>query len=274
MQQGKLTLTVTLPEEISLTRATQLSLKFEPLTPGLPEQTAAGSVMDYLTLGNARFIVTDVAEDFSRISLALIAGNLQASIERQLELGTSMPPFSQVDLVQRASITREKLLARAEGSAPIVFVFGELAPATGRPPYAPSGGPGMSSVLPLPVVDVVEQLELELNPKPVIVFVTRQIGLEFLYGELRNKTPSYLVLSDFADPMRTMFRAPQPHHGGWYGPSYGSPELSLRQTFNMPEGKLSIAAFDSAGKVVYVDTDAAGNFLGSIAEARRAMRQL
>ena len=112
MKHGKLTLTVTIPEEIMLTRDTQVSLRFEPLTPGLPEQTATGSVMDYLTLGTARFIVTEVAHDISRISLALIAGNLQASIERQLE------------------------------------------------------------------------------------------------------TPSYLVLSDFADPMRTVFRAPQPLHGG------------------------------------------------------------
>jgi hypothetical protein len=131
----------------------------------------------------------------------------------------------------------------------------------------------MSFDLPLPVGDVVEQLELEMDPKPVIVFVTRQIGLEFLYGDLRNKTPSYVVLSDFADPMRTAFRAPQPYHGGWYGPPYGSREPSLRQAFNLPEGKLSIAAFDSSGKVVYVDADATDDFLASVAEARHAMQK-
>jgi hypothetical protein len=106
-----------------------------------------------------------------------------------------------------------------------------------------------------------------------VVFVTRQIGLDYLYGELRNKTPEYLVLTDYADPLRTTFRPPQPNPGGWYGPSYpGAREPSLRQLFNLPERTLSIAAFDGAGKVVYVKADAAAEFLPSISEARGALK--
>jgi hypothetical protein len=132
----------------------------------------------------------------------------------------------------------------------------------------------MGSVLPLPAVEVAQQLGLEMQPKPLVVFVTRQIGLDFLYGELRNKTPDYFILSDFADPLRTTFRPPQPNPGGWYSPPYsGAREPSLRQMFNLPERTLSIAAFDAAGKVVYVKADATAEFLPSLAEARRAMKK-
>ena len=273
-QQGKLTLTASVPEEMTVTRDTQVSLRFEPVTPGLPERTASGKVTDFLTLGSARFVVTALEPDFSKATLAVVAGSLEETLKQQLQLGAQMPPFSQVDLITRKTLTREALLATAKRSAPIVFVFGDLAPSGGRNPYGPPTSPGMGAALPLPTVELAEQLGLEMEPKPLVVFVTRQIGLDFLYGELRNKTPEYLILTDFADPLRTAFRTPQQSPGGWYGPPFsGSREPSLRQLFNLPERTLSIAAFDAAGKVVYVKADASAEFLPAIAEARGAMKK-
>ena len=43
-QEGKLTLTVTVPEAMTVTPETQVSLRFEPMAPGLPERTASGKV--------------------------------------------------------------------------------------------------------------------------------------------------------------------------------------------------------------------------------------
>jgi hypothetical protein len=271
-EHGKLTVTMTVPEELTVTRDTQVLLRFEPLTAGLPERTAAGKVNDFLTLGSARFVVAEVEPDFSKVSLALVSGNLEETMKQQLQLGAELPAFAQVDLVTRKTVTRESLLSSGEGTSPIVFVFGDFAPVGGRTPYGPPPGPG-SSFLPLPPSDIAEQLGLEMDPKPVVVFVTRQIGLDFLYGELRNKTPEYVILTDFADPLRTTFRSPMGGPGGWYGPSYpGMRDPSLRQVFNLPDGRLSVAAFDAKGKVVYVRADANTEFLPALAEARKAMQ--
>jgi len=274
-QVGKLTLTVAVPEQMTVTPDTQVSLRFEPLTAGLPEHSASGKVTDILTLGSARFIVTAIEPDFSKATLAVVAGSLEETLKQQLQVGTQMPPFSQVELITRKTVTREDLLAMSKRAAPIVFVFGDLAPSGGRSPYGPGPGPGMSPTLPLPVADVAEQLALELEPKPLVVFVTRQIGLDFLYAELRNKTPGYLVLTDFADPLRTTFRSPQMNPGGWYGPPYaGAREPALRQLFNLPERTLSMAAFTAAGKVAYVKADVGAEFLSSLADVRGALKKL
>ncbi len=273
VQEGKLTLSVAVPEEMAVTPDTQVTLRFAPLKPGLPERTASGKLTDYLTLGAARFVVTEVAPDFSAATLAVVAGSLEQTLKQQLQLGAQMPPFSQVELVTRKACTREELLERAKNAGGVVFVFGDLAPTGGRygQPYAPSFGGMASSVLPMPAAEVVEQLGLERKLKPVVVFVTRQISIEFLYQDLRNKTPDYLILTDYTDPLRTNFRVPQTP-GGYFGPSYpgGGQESSLRQLFNLPE-RLGIAAFDRTGKVVYVKADAGSEFLPSLAEARAAL---
>ncbi len=219
-------------------------------------------------------MVTAVEPDFSQATLAVVAGSLAETLKQQLQLGAEMPPFSQVDLAARKTVTRESLLALAEQSSPIIFVFGDLQSSASRNPYSPPSGMGMTPPLPLPAPDIAEQLRLELEPKPLILFVTRQIGLDFLYGELRNKTPEYFILTDFADPVRTSFVSPQPYPGMTYRPQYpGARDPSLRQLFNLPEGKVSIAAFTPAGKVVYVKADAASDFLQSLAEARDAVKK-
>ena len=179
------------------------------MSPGLPEHTASGKASDFLTLGSARFVVTAIEQDFSSATLAVVAGSLAETLKQQLQLGTQMPAFSQVDLITRKTVTREDLLATSRRSAPTVFIFGDLAASGFRPPYGPPMGPGAGPVLPLPVAEASEQLGLELEPKPVVAFVTRQVGLDFLYGELRSKNPGYFVLCDFADPLRTTFRLPQ-----------------------------------------------------------------
>jgi hypothetical protein len=272
--EGKLTLTITVPEELTVTQNTQASLRFEPLTPGLPERSANANIGDFLTLGAARFVVTAVEPDFSQATLAVVAGSLAETLKQQLQLGAEMPPFSQVDLAARKTVTRESLLALAEQSSPIIFVFGDLQSSASRNPYSPPTGMGMSPPLPLPAPDIAEQLRLELEPKPLILFVTRQIGLDFLYGELRNKIPEYFILTDFADPVRTSFVAPQPYPGMSYRPQYpGSREPSLRQLFNLPEGRLSVVAFTPSGKVVYVKADAASDFLQTLAEARDTVKK-
>jgi hypothetical protein len=50
-------------------------------------------------------------------------------------------------------------------------------------------------------------------------------------------------------------------------------EPALRQLFNLPERMVSIAAFDSTGKVVYVKADAGNDFLTSIAQLRGAVKK-
>ena len=271
--EGKLTLTVTVPDELTVTPETQVVLRFEPLPPGLPEHTASGKISDFLTLGAARFAVTGLTPDFASATLALMSGSLEQTMKQQLQLGSLLPAFAQVDLVTRKTVTQNDVLAKAKGSAGVVFVFGDLGPAGGRGSYpSPYRMPG-SSALPLPAADLVEQLAAQMQSKPVLVLVTRVIGLDFLYSDLRNKVPEYFVLADYADPLRTMFRQPQSGGPGWYGgpPFSGGQDPSLRQLFNLPGNSLAIVAFDSQGKVRYVKADAATSFLPSLAEARAAL---
>ncbi|HET7625919.1 MAG TPA: hypothetical protein VFM25_11715 [Verrucomicrobiae bacterium] len=272
--EGKLTLTATVPDELAVTPDVQLTLRFEPLDPSLPERTASGKITDLLTLGTARFAVTSLAPDFSSATLAVVSGSLKQTLQQQLKAGAEMPPFSQMNLLTRQTITREDLLTGAKNSAGIVFIFGDLQSETGQsfPGYPPSfRGPG--SVLPLPPSAVVEQVCVGLKSKVVVVLVTRQISLGFLYGDLRNQTPDYLILSDFIDPLQTAFQLPQSRSRGWSGPSFpiGRDQPSLRQLFNLPEQTLSIVAFNRMGKVLYVKADAGNTFLTSLAEARSAL---
>lgn len=273
--EGKLTLTVTVPDELTVTPETQVLLRFEPLQPGLPDHTAAGKISDFLTLGPARFAVASITPDFASATLALMSGSLEQTLRQQLQLGSQLPAFAQVDLVTRKTVTQNDVLAKAKGSAGVVFVFGDLEPASGRfgSPYTPPYRMPGSTALPLPTADVVEQLAAQMQSKPVLVFVTRVIGLDFLYSDLRNKLPEYFVLADYADPLRTMFRQPQTGGPGWYGgpPFSGGQEPSLRQLFNLPANALAIVAFDQQGKVRYVKADAAASFLPSLAEARAAL---
>jgi hypothetical protein len=271
--EGKLTLSVTVPDEMTVTSETQVTLRFEPMIPGLPDRTAAGKITDFLTLGAGRFVVSELAPDFSSANLALVAGSLEQTIKQQLQLGTQMPPFSQVELVSRKATTREEVLTRAKTAGGVVFIFGDL-PSPGPRyggGYMPSSVGGGNMNLPLPTTEVAEQFGLGLQRKPLVVFVTRQISIEFLYQDLRNKTPDYLILTDYADPLRTSFRVPQ-NVGGYYGPSYPmGQDPSLRQLFNLSD-RLAIVAFDSTGKVVYVKADAGSSFLSSVAEARTALK--
>jgi len=269
LPEGKVTVTVNVPDEMMVTPNTQITLQFEPLTPGLPDRTASGKITDYLSLESARFMVTDLASDFSVVAVAVTTDSLEETLKRQLQLGAQMPAFSQVDLVTRKTITREELLARAKNSAGIIFVFGDLQSSAGPSPgvYIPPMHGGMG--LPLPTAEVAEQAGLD-QAKPLLVLITRQIGMEYLYQELRNKTPDYLVLSDYTDPLRTAFRTSQ---SGWYGPGgpyQNSHSPSLRQLFNLPD-KLAVVAFDSSGKVVFVNADASGRFLPAFADARAAL---
>jgi hypothetical protein len=275
--EGKLTVAVTVPDELAVTSDTQVSLRFEPLKPGLPERTASGKVTDFLTLGSARFLVTALAQDFSSATLGIVAGSLEETLKQQLQLGSELPPFSQVELVSRKTVTREDLLARAKNGMAVLFIFADLGTGASRfgGPYGPPYGMPGNILLPLPPTEVAEQAGLELEPKPVVVLVTRQISIDFLYSDLRNKTPEYLILADFADPLRTVFRVPQNGPGSYYGgPPYGAVnEPSLRQLFHFPERTVALAAFDRMGKVVYVRADAGSEFLASLAEARAALKR-
>jgi hypothetical protein len=271
---GKLTLAVTVPEELTVTPDTQVFLRFEPVAPGLPERTASGKITDFLTLGSARFAVTALAPDFSSASVAIVAGSLEQTLKQELRLGTQMPSFAQVDLVSRRTLAREDVLARARKGTGVVFVFGDLPSSGGRfgNPYEPPYRPGGSITLPLRPEETAEQLGTQLEPKPLLVVVARQISMNYLYEDLRNKTPEYLVLSDFVDPLRMTFRVPQTNPGGWYGPSFpGGQDPSLRQLFNLPVSTISVAAFDSQGKVLYVKADAGSSFLPTLAEARASL---
>jgi hypothetical protein len=270
---GKLTLTVTVPNEMTVTPETQVSLRFEPLKPGLPDRAVSGKITEFLTLGAARFVMTALAPDFSSATLALVSGSLEQTLDQQLQLGAQMPTFAQLDLLNRRTITREGLLHEARTSAGVVFVFGEIVPAKNRfgPGYSPPYGG--NTTLPLPPGGVTKQLGVELKSKPIVVLVTRQIDIDFLYDDLRDQTPDYQILADYTDPLRTNFRLPQYTPGGWYGPTYpvSQDQPSLRQLFILPANTLAIVAFDRKGKVVYVKADAASSFLQSLAEARSAL---
>jgi hypothetical protein len=197
---------------------------------------------------------------------------IQSELQTRGDAGTAWPWFLFV-CVDHNRVIKSHLNQRY---FKLGFVFGDLASGASRNPYGPPPGAGGGSTLPLPTSEVAEQLGLEMQPKPLVIFVTRQIGLDFLYGDLRNKTPDYRVLSDFADPLRTTFRSPQLGPGGWYGASYPNStrrEPSLRQVFNLPERALSLVAFDATGNVVYVKADAAAEFLPSLAEARKAVKK-
>jgi hypothetical protein len=126
----------------------------------------------------------------------------------------------------------------------------------------------------LPPSEIADQLGLELNPKPIVLFVTRQVGIDFLYGDLRNKAPGYILLADFADPLKTIFRVPQGGPGPYYGPMFqGSTEPSLRQLFNLTDRTLALVACDSKGKVIYVKADAGSALLPALAEVRTACKR-
>lgn len=268
--EGKLTATVTVPEDYKVSASTAVSLKFEPLTPGLPERTASGELKDLMTLGTARFVVTGLAPDFSSINLAIVASSLEETLKQQIQLGQQMPAFAQVDLLTRTTLTKESLLGQAAGGPGIVMVFGNL-PVPGTPNFG--NIPMQRTLLPVPPAEVASLLGADMPTKPVVVVVTREVSIEMLYSTLRNTTPPYTLLTDFVDPLRTTFRQPQ-NMGGYYGGGWSSasPDATLRQLLNLPADTTSVAAFDPTGKVVYVRADASEGFLTALAEAREALK--
>lgn len=270
LNEGKLTATVTVPDDYKVSASTAVSLKFEPLTPGLPERTANGELKDLLTLGTARFVVTGLAPDFSSINLAIVTSSLEETLKQQLQLGQQMPAFAQVDLLTRATVTKESLLKDAAGGPGIVMVFGNL-PLPAMPNY---GNPQMQrTLLPVPPAEVASLLGADMPTKPVVVIVTREVSIELLYSTLRNTTPPYTLLTDFVDPLRTTFRQPQNMGGGFYGGWSSIPsDATLRQLLNLPADTTSVAAFDATGKVVYVKADASEGFLSALAEARETLK--
>jgi hypothetical protein len=266
LPEGKLSITLTVPEELVPGPQTPVSLRFDPLSPGFPERVAASAAGDFLTLGTARFIVSEIASDFSTATVAVLAGNLDQIAKDQTEMVSTLPPFSQIELLTRASITRETLLERAKTASGIVIIFGDIGGVSRN-----NGPMGAANILlPLPPTDIATQLQVDPKRKPVVVFVTRQLTGEFLYQDLRNKTPDFLVLTDYSDPLKTALRSSQ-YPGGYYSSNYGIQDVTLRQLFNLPE-RLNIAAFDRNGKVAYVKSDATKDFLVSLAEARDALK--
>lgn len=270
LNEGKLTVTVTVPDDYTVSASTPVSLKFKPLVPGLPERTATGKLDDLLTLGPARFVVTGLAPDFSSISLAIVASSLEETLKQQLQLGQQMPAFAQVDLLTRATVTKESLLEKAAGAPGIVMVFGNIPTPTN--PNFPMAQQEIS--LPVPPAEVAELLGAGLATKPVVVIVTREVSIEMLYSTLRNTTPPYVLLTDFVDPLRTSFRQPPNSGTAWYGGAWANnqSDASLRQLFNLPADTTAVVAFDSTGKVVFVQADANDGFLAALADAREALK--
>lgn len=273
-EEGQLTVTAAVPETFKVSPETSLTLSFHPLEPGLPDHIASGTARDLITLGSARIAVVSMASDFSSVTLAVVAGSLKETFQESVAVGADMPPFSQVDLVNRRTVTREDVLATARTNSGVVFIFGDLAPAGGRynSRYVPPNVNRDSATLPLPVSEIAGQLAISTDPPPLLVIVTRQIGIDFLYGDLRNKTPDYLLITDYVDPLQTSFQLTQPGSPPFYRPRDSNPqEPSLRQVFDLPDKALPIVAVDNSGKVVYVRVDAQNTFLASLAEARAAI---
>lgn len=273
LEVGKLNVSVTLDDESNYTTASTITLNFSPFKVGLPDRSASGKPTDILTLGGARLAATEMAADFSSITLAVLDGSLEEDAAQQLALGAEMPNFSQIDLLARKPVTRADVLeqAREEGTA-TVFVFGDFRvdPRNYMPPQQTTG------YLPVGADQITSLLLAEVPQKPAVYFVVREISMEDYFGKYAADELPYHLVADYTDPLRTTFRMPPSPYGGYGGFSGGNPSgdasMTLRQLFNLPEGTCSLVAFDASGKVIHVMASLSGDqFTGALGELNKLL---
>lgn len=255
-QGSKYNVTVNPLNDLKPNANQQILLKVEPLEPNVSPRSATLPMGDVIQLFSSKLVVEKVAADYSEIVLAAVQGSFGKIAEEQAARLSKMPSFLQVELFDRKPMSGEDVLAAAKGRA-TVMIFGEL-PAAASPnfSYQPAGSPNLQ-------VDertLISLLGRGAERAPQVVFVVRQIDLKALYDQYLGQRPDFLVLADFVDPLQTTFRTPaNTMQGGIYYGAGSQARPSLRDSFGLPEGKISVVVFDASGRVVYLKPDVGGD---------------
>ncbi|MCC6547691.1 hypothetical protein IT570_11045 [Candidatus Sumerlaeota bacterium] len=268
-EEGKLNVTLNLDDNGEFSPNTNVTVNFTPLKIGLPERNASGTATDTLTLGPARMAITELAGDRSSVKLALLDGTLKSIVDQQLSVGTTMPNFSQVNLLTRRFMSRADVLKEARDANTVaVFVFGDVR-------QTPPGWGGMQTtgLLPVGIDQIARIISAEVVPPPQIYWVVREVEMGDYFGKYAAEDLPYTLVADFTDPVKTSFRGVQQNYG-YYGGYSGEDASSttLRQLFNLPARTCSLVAFDDAGQVIYSLANAnAEQMTGGIGELNKLL---
>lgn len=278
LERAKIEVKMNTVAEIPPGREQQVSVSLEPLDPHVPARQASGKLSDTLTLGGMRLAVEEVAADLSAIRFAVVHGDVEQTIVRQEEAVSALPALAQVELFDRRMLSSSDLLSSAAESGWLVLVFGEFRQEEtggerGMVIVRPGQPTSVLSMAPQAVLQILVQGTGTGRP-PATAFVVRGIDLSLLYSDYLNGRPDFLVLSDYADPMRVQFRSPTPYGGGYYPPGpHSASRSTLRQILGLPDDRVSVVLFDAAGKAHYVKPDAGENLQGALLEAVEAMKK-
>lgn len=249
-----------------------ISVRFDPLEASLPTRQAAGKLGDVLDAGPGKLVVEKVAADYSEIVLAVVHGSLQTIEKSEVQLVSNLPSLAQVDLLNRRLVTGDDLLSAAKANdSQLVLIFGDFKPEA--TPYY-HGDPTQQGWISLSAQGVLDLLTRETGRPPVVAFAVRQVALQSLYDEWLGRPAPFLLLSDFADPLQVTFRAPA-RSDGYYPPPMPmmgrGPAGSLRRLLGLPEGKVSVVAFDVTGKLRYAKPDVGDNLRGILVETGKVL---
>lgn len=203
-----------------------------------------------------------LATDLSGTTIAVLRST---KVEPPAEM-KEPPDFARVDLLRRATITRDKLLSAAQESAGIIFVVAQSVGLQYPPGYMPGGGS-----LSMDEQAIVDRLcEGEKQP-PLVCFVTRQVSAAILFEKYVDKTPSFYLLCDPSEASAVSVTTAS--GGGYYYTPYpgSSPVGYLSRKLGLTGNEVAVLAFDRQGKLVLKRTAGQGTLPDVLYEARQAL---
>lgn len=246
-----------------------LTLSLKPFD-NRPPVSGSGKVGDVLMLGAAKVVVEKITDDCSSLVLAVLDGVMEPPVKKAAQspaaVGKPFPAFARVELVKRQLLTLEDLLSQAGADGYVALVFGDFKQAMSMPGYY---GPPQPRTLSLDETMIANILKRDCEKPVVLAFVCRQLSLTDLYEKWLGRDPEFYVLSDFSNPMDVLFSSgPEPHR-------YPRPEQTetLAGSLNFENDKVVTALLDGTGKLVCLDTDAAGTLSAVLVEMNTAIRQ-
>jgi hypothetical protein len=273
---SKLTVTLDSLTTTTADKAQGIKLRIEPFDNTIPPRLINGKLSDVHDLRGAKMVVEKVASDFSKVTLAIVDGDLAAAEKYQAQVVSALPAMAQVELFDRKLVTAKELMDAAAGRPGILMIFGDFKDESPSPGFGYYPGGGRTTVLPMNENTILETLRDGKSDAetPLVVFVVRQISVKKLLEDYIGKRPPFAVIADYVDPLRTTFRSNRDNPGGYY--SYGdqtAQNATLRNSMGLPDGKVSVVLTDRAGKVLYSKADAGDDLRTPLADALRTLTE-
>lgn len=201
-----------------------------------------------------------LAADLSGTTIAVLRST---KVEPPPEI-KELPDFARVDLLRRATITRDKLLSAAQESAGIVFVVAQSIGIQLPPGYLASGSLAMDEQA------VVDRLCEGQKQPPLVCFVTTKVSAATLFVKYVDKTPSFYLLCDPSDASAVSVSTAGEHYYTTY-PSCSPAGGCLSRKLGVTGNDVAVLAFDREGKLVLKRTARQGTLPDVLYEARQAL---